>query len=197
MALKFIARVGQPVESTDLKSVKCGFESHLSYQCGCSRRNMLNLSKKDKYWLAGLLEGEGTFMEGPPSDPRAPVVQVSMTDEDVMERVATLLGYVCINPPLRNLAFKPIYIVRLRGKRAVELMQLLKLLMGKRRQEQIQRALACYKPKPHGVKLVIKQVREIRKRFNCGETNKELAKKFGVCFSTIRDVITRKTWKLT
>jgi len=158
---------------------------------------MLNLSKKNKYWLAGILEGEGTFMKGPPSDSRAPVVQVSMTDEDVMRRIATLLGYVCLNPPLRNLAWKPIYIVRLRGKRAVALMQLLKPLMGKRRQEQIRRALVCYKPKPHGRKLVIKQVREIRKQFDCGETNKNLAAKFAVCFSTIRDVITKKTWKFT
>ena len=26
------------------------------------------------YWLAGILEGEGTFMSGPPSRPNAPVV---------------------------------------------------------------------------------------------------------------------------
>ena len=156
---------------------------------------MLNLSKKDKYWLAGLLEGEGTFMKGPPSIPRSPVVQIVMTDEDVIRKVATLLGYTCIKLHPKVSTWKSTYLVKIRGKRAIELMQLLKLLMGKRRREQIQRAMACYKPKPHGIKLAIKQVREIRKRFNCGETNKELAKKFGVCFSTIRDVITRKTWK--
>ena len=32
------------------------------------------------HWLAGLLEGEGTFMTGPPSSPGLPVIAVNMTD---------------------------------------------------------------------------------------------------------------------
>ncbi len=39
------------------------------------------------HWLAGLLEGEGSFMVGPPSDPRRPAIAVQMTDEDVMRRI--------------------------------------------------------------------------------------------------------------
>ena len=43
----------------------------------------------DLHWLAGLLEGEGTFLKGPPSAPRAPAVQLSMADRDVPNRSAT------------------------------------------------------------------------------------------------------------
>jgi hypothetical protein len=44
------------------------------------------------YWLAGLLEGEGSFVKGPPSRPNCPIVQLAMTDGDVVERAARLLG---------------------------------------------------------------------------------------------------------
>jgi hypothetical protein len=39
-------------------------------------------------WLAGLLEGEGSFMPGPPSNPRMPIICLAMNDEDVMARRA-------------------------------------------------------------------------------------------------------------
>ena len=35
-------------------------------------------------WLAGLLEGEGSFMPGPPSNPRMPIICLAMNDADVM-----------------------------------------------------------------------------------------------------------------
>ena len=28
------------------------------------------------YWLAGILEGEGTFMSGPPSEPNSPIARI-------------------------------------------------------------------------------------------------------------------------
>jgi len=43
-------------------------------------------------WLAGLLEGEGSFLKGPPSAPRHPMIAVQMTDEDVIARVAAMFG---------------------------------------------------------------------------------------------------------
>jgi len=44
------------------------------------------------YWLAGLLEGEGSFLKGPPSSPRCPIVQLPMTDQDVVEHAAHLFA---------------------------------------------------------------------------------------------------------
>jgi len=43
----------------------------------------------DFYWLCGLLEGEGSFMKGPPSRPQYPVISMCSTDEDVMQRVSS------------------------------------------------------------------------------------------------------------
>jgi hypothetical protein len=43
----------------------------------------------DLHWLAGLLEGEGTFIAGPPSAPRSPAVQVAMVDRDIVERAGS------------------------------------------------------------------------------------------------------------
>ncbi len=39
------------------------------------------------HWLAGLLEGEGSFLKPPPSAPNTPRITLQMTDEDVVQRV--------------------------------------------------------------------------------------------------------------
>ena len=49
------------------------------------------ISERDLCWLAGLLEGEGSFIAGPPSAPRTPAVVLSMVDRDVVARAADLL----------------------------------------------------------------------------------------------------------
>ena len=56
---------------------------------------------RDLYWLAGLLEGEGSFMRGPPSRPNMPAIAIQMTDEDVIQRVAQLWA-VCYTAPARR-----------------------------------------------------------------------------------------------
>ena len=43
------------------------------------------------YWLAGILEGEGTFMRGTPSSPNSPIARICMTDRDTVTRAALLL----------------------------------------------------------------------------------------------------------
>jgi hypothetical protein len=103
-------------------------------------------------WLSGVLEGEGSFMAGPPSKPRLPRISLQMTDLDVMQKIGASLGvqpYLVKRPgrPGR----KPIYACALVGSRAVILMKQLRCLMGERRQAQIDKALASYKlPKDHG-----------------------------------------------
>src|SRR5205807_7307521 len=52
----------------------------------------------DVHWLAGLLEGEGSFVVRHTWHPRKPIqyhsprIQVSMLDGDVIKRVAKILG---------------------------------------------------------------------------------------------------------
>jgi hypothetical protein len=97
------------------------------------------------HWLAGLLEGEGSFFPGSPSNPHQPVLSVSMTDAGVMARVGELMERKVYRCEPRQPQWSVAYVVRLRGKPAVSWMHLLRPLMGERRQAQIDRALASYK----------------------------------------------------
>jgi hypothetical protein len=108
------------------------------------------IDASDLAWLAGLLEGEGSFIAGPPSAPRSPAVQVSMVDGDVVERAAALLGVSVTVVPSRREGWRTAYCARIRGARAVLWMKRLRPLMGVRRQAQIDRAAASYAPDPAG-----------------------------------------------
>jgi hypothetical protein len=46
---------------------------------------VISLTNNQLYWLAGLIEGEGSFIAGTPSHPRRPVVAVTMTDYDILK----------------------------------------------------------------------------------------------------------------
>lgn len=159
-----------------------------------------HVSERDFYWLAGLLEGEGSFSPGPPSAPNSVRITLSMTDRDVVARVAALwsVAYHEVREQ-RSLerGWKPAYHVSLRGKRALEFMHDLLPLMGERRQLQIRRALASYNPYL-GHKLRPEQITEIRKLLAGGCTHTEVALKYGVHRSTVSHIKAgvRKAYKL-
>jgi hypothetical protein len=107
------------------------------------------MKKHTLYWLAGLLEGEGAFMKGSPSKPKAPQICLQMTDEDIVARVAHLCGVSYQKRAPSKRWWKTIFSLFLRGARAVKLMKELKPLLGLRRRAQIKQALLCYKPDPN------------------------------------------------
>jgi hypothetical protein len=97
-------------------------------------------------WLAGWLEGEGSFLAPPPSDSRRVRISGVTTDADVAREVGRLLDV----SPLRShparerrLGWSPTWRVLRRGTRAVALMRALYPLMGARRRAQIDSALAA------------------------------------------------------
>ena len=94
----------------------------------------------DLTWLAGLLEGEGTFMAGPPSSPRCPVVRVEMTDRDVVVRVAALIDRTVSSPNPRK-GNKRSYITAIKGRPAIALMLQVAPMLSEARRRQIRRAL--------------------------------------------------------
>src|SRR4051812_35778318 len=96
----------------------------------------------DLHWLIGILEGEGTFLKGPPSAPRSPVVRVEMTDRDVMARVGVGLARAVVTLPPRRVGYRASYLVSLKGIDAVRLMVKTRSELGAHRREQIGRALA-------------------------------------------------------
>lgn len=143
------------------------------------------MKREDLCWLAGLLEGEGSFMRGPPSKPHQPAVAVQMTDRDVIARVAVLLG-VKYHKSLRA-SWKPIFCCLTRGQPAVDLMLKLRPLMGARRQHQINRAVRSFKVK-RVCKLDARKVRAIRRRLTTNETIVSIASSFDVAHYTIRAI---------
>lgn len=106
------------------------------------------MTDADLYWLAGLLEGEGSFVAGPPSNPGCPQVCLQMVDEDVVARIAKLFAKKYWRCVPKNVRHSPTYKTYLRGLRAVELMHTLRPLMGRRRQGQIDVAIASHRTDP-------------------------------------------------
>lgn len=102
------------------------------------------------HWLVGILEGEGTFLRGAPSRPRTPIVRVSMTDSDVVDRVAKLFERATVRLRHRKPHHKLPYATTIKGAPAVRLMYALKPFLGKGRQQQIDRAIESWKPRRVG-----------------------------------------------
>jgi hypothetical protein len=105
-----------------------------------------DVSSAELWWLAGWLEGEGSFLAPPPSDPRRVRISGVTRDADVASEVARLLR---VSPLLlhtareRRLGRRPLWRLLRRGSHAVAWMNALHPLMGARRQAQIESALAA------------------------------------------------------
>jgi hypothetical protein len=112
---------------------------------------MVDVTEIEVAWLAGLLEGEGSFSKGPPSKPNLPRIQLSSTDEDVVSRVARLfdIRYCCARARkhINLIPTKPIFQLQVRGSKAVIWMKRVEPHMGVRRKEQIRVALASHTSK--------------------------------------------------
>lgn len=90
-------------------------------------------------WLAGLLEGEGSFFLPSTTERRPhryPVIKLGMTDEDVVVRVATLFGRAITTTRGRH-SDKFKYSTAVEGKAAGWWMERLYPHMGARRRQKI------------------------------------------------------------
>lgn len=99
---------------------------------------MIHGDRDDLLWLAGILEGEGTFdlHRG-----RYPRVRLGMTDRDVVGRAASVMD-ATIRLSLRAAPAKPSWHAELSGPRAEELMADVLPHMGARRSQRIAEVLA-------------------------------------------------------
>jgi len=100
----------------------------------------------DIAWLAGLIEGEGSFIWGKTT----PTISVQMSDKDVLERAAKLMGVEVRGPrfPKGKPTYKPIWAIYLAGPQAVGWMLTLYSFMGERRRAKIEDNLAKWKAQP-------------------------------------------------
>lgn len=94
--------------------------------------------RDDLLWLAGILEGEGTFdlHRG-----RYPRVRLGMTDRDVVGRAASLMD-TTIRLSLRAAPQKPSWHAEASGDRAASIMAAVLPHMGARRSQRIAEVLA-------------------------------------------------------
>lgn len=98
-------------------------------------------------WLAGLLEGEGTFGIQRSDGNAYPVIQLEMAEADVVHRAALLLGAASVQTcaPRRH-NWSTSYKAVISGERAARWMRELLPLMGRRRSDAMIGALAAYRP---------------------------------------------------
>ena len=95
----------------------------------------------DLYWLAGLLEGEGSFMFV--NKQGCLRISLGMTDRDVIERAAKITGSKSIYESAGT--NKPIFTIDISGKRAAGWMMTMLPLMGIRRATKIVECLSEWK----------------------------------------------------
>lgn len=98
------------------------------------------MSPEDRLWLAGLLEGEGTFDL---HRDRYPRIRVGMKDRDVVGRAATLLGSR-VRLTLRPAPFAAMWHAEVSGTRAAAILAELLPHMGARRSAKIAEILGHY-----------------------------------------------------
>ena len=158
------------------------------------------MNSNELYWLAGILEGEGSFLMSRTS----PTIQIAMTDMDVVERAAILMRSSTPRPMLGKRGPGLLqWRTRCFGDTALELMRLLLPHMGMRRTEQILNVIKLSGARSgyargdrnYNSKLRAEHIPLIRYLSTKGLGYKRLAKMCGVNPKTIRDAVLGNTWK--
>lgn len=95
--------------------------------------DMPQMYQHEVMWLAGLLEGEGSFSIGNQPTPR---LTLQMTDKDVVKKASEIMGSSLWHGS-PTVTGKDIWITTASGLRGIEWMRILKPYMGVRRKQQI------------------------------------------------------------
>jgi hypothetical protein len=107
------------------------------------RTNPKNIKIINLCWLAGILEGEGSFPYQ-----CSPGICIGSTDKDIVERVAKYFDRKIRGAYKYKLNKKPVYYTEIWGIKAIEWMKRLYPLMGIRRKQKIKENLKRFKKAP-------------------------------------------------
>lgn len=193
--------------ATDLKSVLldrgCEFESRLGYFSylvgpvwsgrrpvkseirGFKSRTRCMATKIEVAWAAGLLEGEGSFLQK--ANRKTIVVTCQMTDLDVLQRLQGLFGGAIYVTSKAKPHHKDAWVWCIFGTNAATVMELVKPHMLGRRTARIEKVLAHW----HNMKLE-KRARQAnvkaagRAYLAGGGTLRQVAIKFNISHETVR-----------
>lgn len=134
----------------------------------------MDIDHTDLAWLAGLLEGEGSFMMGRNTVGGKvyfyPKIVVTMTDKDIIDRVSDLFGVTTYKLPDASYMKKQQWRSQVSGYKAAVLMEALIPFMGFRRTEKIKEILELYGDI---------EPTEVRRAKSCSESQKKRWKKHG------------------
>lgn len=109
----------------------------------CKPRTMRWLSSSEIGWVAGLLEGEGSFFLA--ASNRQPRVQMQSTDHDVLLRLHGVIGAGCINTVGPRPNRKPCWQYSMGTRNDIDLLlRQIYPMMGRRRRAQIDVVLASF-----------------------------------------------------
>ena len=107
---------------------------------------MKSLKLHEWAWVAGLIEGEGCFSTTK-KHPN-PCFQIQMKDEDVIAKLAEMLGTKYTKRPPRNERCQPMYQIMVRRQNFCEwLITGIYRWMGERRQAKLNECIAYYQSK--------------------------------------------------
>ena len=135
-------------------------------------------------WVAGLMEGEGYFG----SNRGHLRLSLQMTDRDVVERAADLLGArLCRRQEAAREHWTPTWQSTVYGRRALDIAERLEPFMGYRRRDQIQKMRERHRPPKRFVAPPERVVRnlEIARRHRAGESGPVLAAEFGMTHQNV------------
>lgn len=156
------------------------------------------MDEKELYWLAGILEGEGSFMAGPPSDPNRPRIAVHMPDKDIIERVAEFFEVSYIHEVVpSNKNWSTTYRVIVRGPKAIEIMKKVRPIMGDRRKQQIDDSISSHNPNfwsESSSDYWEERVREAWNLIRKGKRLIDVSKILNMKYQFIRDLNAGRTW---
>lgn len=143
-------------------------------------------------YVAGVLEGEGSFMTT--TGGHAPRVQIHMTDLDVLETVQRVLGCGTISPVTkRQEHWKDAWTWRCSGNDAARVMDIVYPYMGKRRQEKIDEVRKVWYDRLDAVNARKAKALAAAREYLEGNTSlRQVAEKHGVSYETVR----RTAWKI-
>ena len=119
-------------------------------------------SSTDVAWLAGLLEGEGSFYVYVGVRRLRPTISISMTDRDVVERATHLMGTGLYVLARREPHHKQPYMTSATGDRAVMVMKAVLPYMGERRSARIEAAISAWESRTPRRIVPIAEARERR-----------------------------------
>lgn len=109
------------------------------------------MDTKNVIWLAGILEGEGSFCYQSTNKKSRPLpwISIAMSDEDVIAKVSKIWNKKYSGYQPKNMKQKMMYQTAVRGNLAASWMMILYQFMGNRRSQKIKYILEEWRKTPN------------------------------------------------